>query len=141
MIVIDTDVLAVYYVYKWDKRYSVARKIIEEDIGYTKATTIVNVLELTGIMSLAQNGSKARRLFYILHGHFNILYWKHWPTQPVWVSVMLKHIQRRLSLGDALIAWILDEYAGEIEYFVTWNTKHFKGRVPVEVVEPNHILE
>ncbi len=141
MIVIDTDVLAVYYIYKWDKRYPIAKRVLEEDLGFSKATTIVNVLELSGIMALAQNNAKARKLFRELHSRLRILYWRSWPSQSLWVATLLKLLQRKLSLGDALVAWIVDEYAGEIDYLVTWNTKHFKGKVPVEVIEPKTLLE
>ncbi len=141
MIVIDTDVLAVYYIYKWDERYPIARNVLKEDLGYDKATTIINVLELSGIMALAQSGDKARKLFRELHDRLRVLYWKYWPRQPLWIAKLLKLLQRRLSLGDALIAWIIEEYADEVIYFVTWNTKHFRGKIPVDVVEPEKLLK
>jgi predicted nucleic acid-binding protein len=42
LIVLDTDVLAVYYLFRWDRRYEYARRVVES--SEEKATTVVNVL-------------------------------------------------------------------------------------------------
>ena len=54
MITLDTDVLAVYYLFRWDRRFEYSRQIV--DSGVEKATTVVNVLELAGLMAIAQGG-------------------------------------------------------------------------------------
>jgi len=44
LIALDTDVLAVYYIFKWDKRFETATLVIDSEDE--KAITIVNILEL-----------------------------------------------------------------------------------------------
>ena len=139
MIALDTDVLAVYFIFKWDKRYDFSKKIIESmDL---KATTIINVLELSGLMSIAQGKIKAKNLFLLLHKRkdFNILYWKNWPPLASYVSKTLKYIYREMSSGDAQIAWILEE--NNIEILVTWNKRHFEDKCSFKVLTPEEYAE
>ena len=76
MMAVDTDVLAIYYIFRWDNRLPLAEKII--DSRQTKILTIINALELAGLMAIAQDGLKANKLFISLHRRkdFKILYWE-----------------------------------------------------------------
>ncbi|RLE94171.1 MAG: hypothetical protein DRN04_04530 [Thermoprotei archaeon] len=138
MIALDTDVLAVYFIFKWDKRYKTAAKLIESDL--VKATTIVNVLELTGLMAIAQGATKARQLFTLLHRRrdFEILYWKEWPSLSNYIMKSLNYIYRKMSFGDAQVAWILEEQG--VNTLVTWNKKHFMNKGSFEVLTPEEYL-
>lgn len=107
------------------------------DSDQLKATTVVNALELASLMSIAQSGVKARELFNLLHRRrdLQVLYWRSWPDQPVFVARALEYVAaRRSPLVDALIGWILEENG--VELLVTWNTRHYSGRYPFEVATP-----
>ncbi|MEM0336254.1 MAG: hypothetical protein QXT33_07610 [Thermofilum sp.] len=139
MIAVDTDVLAVYFIFRWDSRFEHARAVVDSD--QLKATTVVNALELASLMSIAQSGVKARELFNLLHRRrdFQVLYWRSWPDQPVFVARALEHVAaRRSPLVDALIGWILEENG--VELLVTWNTRHYSGRYSFEVATPEQYL-
>jgi len=73
---LDTDVLAVYFPFKWDRRYESARRIVDSDLE--KATTAVNALELTELMAVAQSSAKALKLFEHLRKRrsFRVLCWR-----------------------------------------------------------------
>ena len=92
---VDTDVLAIYYIFRWDNRLPLAEKII--DSRQTKILTIINALELAGLMAIAQDGLKANKLFISLHRRkdFKILYWKKWPTQLLFIVKTMKYISRK----------------------------------------------
>jgi len=140
VIALDTDVAAIYFIFTWDKRYNVVCKLIESNIE--KTLTIYNVLELTGLMALAQGGVKATELFKIIHrrGDFKILYWKKYPQlQSVFVSRILDYIGRGLSLGDAITVWFIEEH--NIDTFITYNKKHFMNRVLANVMTPEEYLK
>jgi len=139
VIALDTDVLAIYFIFKWDKRYRYSKTIIESDIS--KATTIVNVLELTGLMAIAQNATKARQLFLLLHRRrdFEILFWKKWYSQLAYISKLLDYILRQMSFSDAQIAWILEE--NDVDTLITWNKRHFQGRGSFETITPEEYLK
>lgn len=139
MIALDTDVLAVYYLFRWDRRYESARRIVDSNVE--KATTVVNVLELAGLMAVAQGGAKALKLFEYLHRRrdFKILYWRLWPEQHLFVAKALEYAaMRRSPLADALIGWILEEHG--VEKLLTWNKAHFASRYSFEVLTPEEHL-
>ena len=140
MIALDTDIAAIYFIFTWDKRYEVVRNLVESDIE--KALTIYNVLELCGLMALAQGGSKAVELFKKVHrrGDFRILYWRErsWP-QTIFVSRILGYIKRGLSFGDAVTAWLIEEH--NVNTFITYNRKHFVNKVLAKVMTPEEFLK
>ena len=139
MIAIDTDVLAIYYICRWDRRFPLATQVIDSD--KTKMTTIINVLELAGLMAIAQSGLRAKKLFKHVHKRkdFKILYWKTWPTQFSFINKTMDYISRKTSFGDAIIGWILEEHS--VEFLITWNKKHFKDRFDFEVLTPEEALK
>jgi len=140
MIALDTDVMAIYFLFKWDKRYDEVNTVIS--LIDEKYTTIYNILELVGLTALAQGGSKALELYNTLHRmrDFKILYWKDYPKrQSSFISMIIKYIKRGLSVGDAIIAWILEEY--NVDILITYNIKHFKNKVLVNITAPSKYLE
>lgn len=44
-----------------------------------------------------------------------------------------------MRLGDAVILWTL-ETNQEVDIFVTWNTRHFKGKTSLKVLTPSEFL-
>ena len=140
MIALDTDVAAIYFIFTWDKRYDAVCSLIESDIE--KALTIYNILELCGLMALAQGGSKAVELFKKVHKRddFKILYWKEYPqSQSSFISRILSYIRRGLSLGDAITVWLMEEH--DIDTFITYNKKHFINKVLANVMTPEEYLK
>jgi hypothetical protein len=95
LIALDTDVLAVYYLFRWDRRFEYSRQIVDSSVE--KATTVVNVLELAGLMAIAQGGAKALKLFDYLHRRkdFRILYWRRWLEQYSFVEKALEYVAAR----------------------------------------------
>ncbi len=140
MMSLDTDVLAIYFIYQWDPRFNIAKKIIESRIA--KCTTIYNVLELCGLMAIAQGHLKSLELFKLLHKRrdFKVLYWKRFPkSQEEFVSIVMKYISRDLSVGDAMVSWLIEE--NNVKTFITYNVKHFKGKILAEVLTPEEYVE
>ncbi len=139
MIALDTDVLAVYYLFRWDRRFEYSRQIVDSSVE--KATTVVNVLELAGLMAIAQGGAKALKLFDYLHRRkdFRVLYWRRWLEQYSFVEKALEYVAaRRSPLADALIGWILEDHG--VEKLLTWNKAHFGSRYSFEVLTPEEYL-
>ena len=139
MIALDTDVLAVFYIFRWDHRYEAAKSIIESQ--EEKAVTVINLLELAGLMAIDQGGTTALRLLEHMQRRrdFRILSWKLWLDQPAFIAKALDYIAtRRSPLSDALIGWILEEQG--VEKLLTWNKAHFSSRYSFEVLTPEEYL-
>jgi hypothetical protein len=53
---------------------------------------------------------------------------------------LLEVMERRAAFGDALILAYLEGRAREVELIVSWNARHFAGRIGIEAVEPPEAL-
>ena len=137
MIALDTDSLAVYYLFRWDRRYEYAKRIVES--SEEKATTVVNACWLDGDRS---GGARAVKLFDHLHRRrdFKVLYWRRWLEQHAFVGKALEYVAaRRSPLADALIGWILEDHGAE--KLLIWNKAHFGSRYSFEVLTPEEYLD
>jgi len=55
------------------------------------------------------------------------------------VRELLEVMERRAAFGDALILAYLERVGG-VELIVSWNARHFAGRIGIEAVEPPEAL-
>jgi hypothetical protein len=61
------------------------------------------------------------------------LYHEDWGD---YVSEISAHIKCVLSYGDALIAEAIEQ--SDFEALITWNKKHFEGKIEVKVLTPKN---
>ncbi|RLG51331.1 MAG: hypothetical protein DRN96_05560 [Thermoproteota archaeon] len=140
MIFVDTDVLAIHHIFTWDKR----REANEKAVAYLKARgaaiTIHNLLELCGLYGAANMGDKVEAVIerYLSGVEFEV---KFPPVIEDWgryVETMAEYVRRGLSYSDALIAFCVEAAGGEL--FITWNKRHFDGRLRARVLTPVEYL-
>lgn len=146
MIALDTDVLAIYHIFRNDQRYRATRAVFEKLGNQTKAITIFNLLEFCGILTTAARKEDSITVFHkylaaedtkILFPRFVAVEAKDfWATL---VSECLSRIQKGIRLGDAVILWTL-ETSDNIDTLITWNTKHFKEKTFINVLTPPEFL-
>lgn len=55
-----------------------------------------------------------------------------------YVSSVFGYIKRGFSYGDALIAQAIEQ--SEAEVFITWNKRHFDGKLKIKVLTPEEYL-
>jgi hypothetical protein len=106
-------------------------------------TSVVNVLETCGVLSCNLN----RRQLLSLNAHFarrfavTVL-----PESgassviPATAEQLLRYIGRRMSFGDALVAYAADLWAAEAEAFVSWDAGHFLGKLGIKALTPTELL-
>ncbi len=146
MIAIDTDVLAVHHIFHNDPRYETTRNFFARIEGRPWAITVFNLLELSGIFASANRVAESKVVFekYLRAGKISILF----PiltaddTRRFWQTVTFEcfdRIQKGLRLGDATILWSL-ETNQEVDTFITWNTKHLKGKTSLKILTPSEFL-
>jgi predicted nucleic acid-binding protein len=108
------------------------------------ATTLVNLLEVAGILSFNLNRRQLRELLV------------HFPTRyrvrvlpslgegasgiDAAVDRLVGIIERRCSLGDALVIEQLEAVAPAGSVFVTWDAHHFDGKLELPVADPTEFL-
>ena len=138
---VDTDVLAIHHIFTWDKRWKTnASALFLLRRKYIFCIPIHGLLELYGLAILAWGVEKARVLFkgYLKAKDVKIMGYAFPSSWEEYVDIVSSYIERRMNYGDALIAWTLEE--NDVEVFVTWNKKHFKGKVSAKVYTPEELL-
>ena len=97
-------------------------------------------MEVCGILSFNLSPKSLEELFIGFASRFNVevLFPKGDGEEVCFTPAgVLELMQRRLSFGDALIAEVARIYRRWLDFFVTWNTVHFEGRLPLRVVRPD----
>ena len=146
MLALDCDLLAILHIFKVDARFEATSQFFQRIKDRDKAITIFTLLELCGIVATSTGKEDAGEIFhqYISSDDSVIIY----PdlltkdTDEFWgslVSESFLRIQRGMRLGDAAILWAL-ETNQEVDTFVTWNTKHFKGKTSLKILTPSEFL-
>ncbi len=146
MLALDTDLLAILHIFKADVRFVATRQFFQRIKDRPKAITIFTLLELCGIVATSTGKEDADEIFqqYISSDDSVIIYPNLLTkdTDEFWgslVSESFLRIQRGMRLGDAAILWTL-ETNQEVDTFVTWNTKHFKGKTTLKILTPSELL-
>jgi len=139
MIAVDTDVLVIHHLFVWDKRREVNEKFLST--VRTLSTTVHNLLELCGITAKVTSEDKAIDILrsYLASNHWTIIFPRLPNSWEEYVDKIIKYLVKGMSFGDSLIAWTIDE-CEEVEAFITWNIRGFKGKIKVPVYTPREYL-
>lgn len=146
MIGIDTDVLGIHHIFKQDGRYPATERFLRESERIERGVPIFSLLELCGLIATARQPDEAMLIFeeYLASDYTSILYpqieiaspQRFWARQN---AELLERIERRVRLGDAAILWTIE--CAACEAFVTWNTKHYKGKTTITTQTPEEWLQ
>ena len=145
MIFVDTNVFVIALRYPRDRhaRTNAAflRALATRRDG---VTSVVNLLELCGILSFNLNDRQLHGLFVHFPRRFRM---KILPSAGSGVVVapanpteLLVWIRKRMAFGDALVADALARWAPEAELFVSWDAAHFRGKLAAPVMTPTDAL-
>ncbi len=140
MIVVDTDVLAIHHIFRRDGRFEVNERAYEELRRREGATTIHNLMELCGLFAVAGMGNRIAALInrYLGGAELRVEFPRYPEDWGEFVEVLVGYLERGLSYGDALVAAAAEDLGAEI--LVTWNKRHFSGRISADVMTPEEFL-
>ena len=149
MVVIDSDVLLLAFAYPNDDRQKVNQKFLEIVQTAQPATTIYNVMETLGQLSFNLSPEQLDGWQDWLVNAYNLtIIWDIDSKQKIdpetWREIIYERpFQKmqtvRMAFMDALILSAA-EHAPDVEYFVTWNAKHFKGKTSLTVLTSEEYL-
>ncbi|MHB8731351.1 MAG: hypothetical protein ACYDAB_06125 [bacterium] len=141
MICIDSDIFLIDLRYKTDRRAAQTRAFLEDvRASGHGATTIFNLLEVAGVLSFNLNPHQLLEFCALLPARYGIDVLPSpdlrgtLPGLPV--GEVLEVIRHQAAFGDALIAVLVNRLREQVTSFVTWNERHFQGRVSVPVFTP-----
>jgi predicted nucleic acid-binding protein len=108
-------------------------------------TSVVNLIEVCGILSFNLNERQLRGLYRHFARRFGVRVVPEDPegraVMPATPSELLMLMASRMSFGDALVASAVARWAPAARAFVSWDAKHFAGKLPARVVTPSQFLE
>ncbi len=149
MVVIDSDVLLLAFAYPNDDRQKANQKFLEVVQTAQPATTIYNVMETLGQLSYNLSAEQLDGWQDWLANAYNLtIIWdtdsKEKVDPETWREIIYERpFQKmqtvRMAFMDALILSSA-EHTPDVEYFVTWNAKHFKGKTTLTVLSPEEYL-
>ena len=136
LIVIDTDIFIRDLRYPRDRESKTNRRFL--DVVRTRgnaATTIVNLLEICGILSFNLSPVQLKELFFYFPRRYQVdvlpLHSLEEPLPEIEIGDLFERIGTKFSFGDALIASMIEKFIPGADLFVSWNAKHFQQmRIP-----------
>jgi len=145
LVVVDTDVFVRDLRYISDREFKTNRRFLdslrEEQNG---ATTVVNLLELCGILSFNLNSVQLKELFYYFTERYQIdvlpIHSMDASLPEIQIRNLFGQLAGRMSFGDALIFSVIEKFVPGADIFVSWNARHFQnGRLPA--LTPSQFLK
>ena len=145
VILIDTNIFVIDLRYKRDSNYKVNREFLsaaaQSGNGFT---TIVNLLELCGILSFNLNQSQLFDLWNYFQDQYKITVLPEPNFQSAFpdmkISKLFDILCKKTSLGDALMMTVANKHIGFVKTMVTWDSEHFKDRYSGKVLTPNEYM-
>jgi len=149
MVVIDSDVLLLAFAFANDSKQEVNRAFLEAVQTAQPATTIYNVMEVLGQLSFNLSPERLDQWqSWLVDAYQLTIIWmvddglkmgKESFREELYERPYEKMRSVRMPFMDALIISLV-ERAPDVECFVTWNARHFKGKTSLKVLTPEEYL-
>jgi hypothetical protein len=142
---IDSDVFIRDLRYPRDEKTDFNKSLLEKirKRKFKAVTSYFNLLEICGILSFNLSSENLLRLYadFIREYRVKILF----PSDASGFfqydyAGIFDQIRKKQSLGDAQASYIAERFRDGLSAFVSWNARHFEGKLSVPVMTPEQIL-
>lgn len=145
MIFVDSNLFVMDLRYPDDVNYRVNRRALDRLArNGTGMTSILNLLELCGILSFNLSAAALHGLYVHFVRRYGVTvvpaagYDTRLPAPAA--RDILARMEKGMALKDAEIALAVEQYAANLSAFVSWNAKHFAGKLAVPALTPHEWL-
>jgi hypothetical protein len=147
VILLDADMLVLDLRYPADPRFAVNRQVFQQlqADGIVLGITLQALLETVGILSFNTSASRVTHLPQYLIAHYGLTVF---PDPKIVVeyagcqiSEIIQQMSSQMALGDAVQAVQIARHASFADCLLTWNAKHFQGKLVVPVQTPADWLQ
>lgn len=148
MVIVDTDIFLLAMAFQRDPRYAVNAVFLDRAQEANPAITIYNLMEILGQLSFNLSPAQldAWSSWLVEAYQLTVI----WPVNPdgqascdfqaeIFERPFARMRAHRMAFMDALIL-SLAERTPDVECFVTWNARHFKGKSSLVVLTPEEYL-
>ncbi|MFH1147130.1 MAG: hypothetical protein V1736_05415 [Pseudomonadota bacterium] len=145
LVFLDTNVFVIDLRYKRDVNYGNNASFLTY-IGQTRRgyTTVVNLLELCGILSFNLNEKQLLQMWFYFQDRYQISVLPVPSLETDFPILSLKEIfdliKMKTSLGDALVVSVGQKYLPFAKTMVTWDKEHFDGKFSGDVLTPTEFM-
>jgi len=145
LILIDTNIFVIDLRYKRDTNFKLNRSFLsyvaQNGSGFT---TIVNLLELCGILSFNLNQDQLLDLWTYFQDRYKITVLPEPDLQSDFPGIKINRLFgifcKKTSFGDALMISVAEKYLSFVSTMVTWDNEHFKDKFAGKVLTPDEFL-
>jgi predicted nucleic acid-binding protein len=141
VIFVDSNLFVIDLRYRADANYRANRRALDRlRREGTGMTGLVNLLEVCGILSFNLTAAALHALYVHFTQRYGVTvvpgsaYDTRLPGATA--GDLLAKMEKRMALKDAEIALAVAQHAGNVSAFLSWNAKHFEGKLPVPAVTP-----
>jgi predicted nucleic acid-binding protein len=145
-IFVDTNIFVIDLRYRRDGHFKTNRLFLDFVTRQGKGiTSVINLLEVCGILSFNLNHQQISELFYYFPKKYNV---DIIPSDEIdsflpqtSVKAVMEMIYEKASFGDALVATVVNGTLGQGAVFVSWDAFHFKHLLSVKALTPAEFLQ
>lgn len=147
MILLEADVILIDRKFTNDVRHGTNRAALDRlrADGHTLAMVAHTVLEVVGVMSFGTPAADVPLIPNALSVVYGILIIPDPATEPDYARCtfdeLLRQMSLKMSLGDAVQAVQIAKFVPQADALLTWNAKHFRGKVVIPVLTPEEWLQ
>jgi hypothetical protein len=146
VIVLDANVLVIDLSHPGDPNFTVNRRFLDylTANGVERGITTQGLLEVVGKRSYQTPVALITRLPAAIRANYGLKVIPDSAAVPEYagctVDEVVAQMAQQMSLGDAVMAVQIAKFAPTAAALVTWNAKHFRGKVVVPVLTPEEWL-
>jgi len=145
LILIDTNIFVIDLRYKRDTNYRVNQaflsSVAQNGNGFT---TIVNLLELCGILSFNLNGDQLFDLWTYFWDRYMVTVLPEPNLKSDFPDIEIRRLfdmlSKKSSFCDALMMAVAEKYLAFVSTLITWDNEHFKNKYAGKVLSPGEYL-
>ena len=145
LILIDTNIFVIDLRYKRDANYHSNLAFLDTAAQRgTGFTTLINLLELCGVLSFNLNEKQLLELWGYFQERYKVTVLppadmaSDFPAFPI--GDLFALFKKKISLGDALMLAVAKNPVSFISTLVTWDKDHFKHKFPGKVITPDEYI-
>jgi len=146
LVLVDTNIFVIDLRYKRDVHYEINRTFLDQIAENKKGfTTVVNLLELCGILSFNLNDKQLTELWVYFQGRYSVTVLPDANFETNFPGIEIRRLfnvlKRRTSLGDALMISVAEKHLPFISTMVSWDKLHFENIFSGAVLTPEEFIQ
>jgi predicted nucleic acid-binding protein len=143
---IDTNIFIIDLRYPRDRHFKINRLFLDFVAAQRKGiTSVINLLELCGILSFNLNRRQILELFHYFPEKYNLEIIPSHDMDSFLPETSVKEVMEliceKASFGDAFVASIANRSLPEGSIFISWDALHFKHLLSVKALTPLEFMQ